>query len=212
MFRESAIPLAESTPIRESGHEGRMGKFIGDFWKDGWGWLGLIAPALSITVSILGLFGMLPVTGISIIPWAIIPILIWVIVAYIRRRREHMRMIDSYESRRCDMSLEQAVEYINGSAGMPNVDDAEAILQQIRNKLSLGEIANITGSELAKSPLNKPVSIFFEVDWSEYWLDPLYYCSTGQGRACRSDGNHGFAIYENIKFSEMEIRREFPKT
>jgi len=70
---------------------GRIWRILRDLFVDGYSVVGAIAPALSVSFTVLKAFDAFPnLRGISYL-WGLVPILVWILVAYVRR---DLRYID----------------------------------------------------------------------------------------------------------------------
>ncbi len=75
---------------------GRFIRFISDLYSDGYKLIGLVAPLLSIFVSVYKLAGP-EVDWLKDVPWAWvpIPIILWLLLAYWRRWREYNEHVEA---------------------------------------------------------------------------------------------------------------------
>jgi hypothetical protein len=66
----------------------KLWSFVADFWRDGYALVGLIAAPLSIAFTVAKALDVEALTHLREVSyaWAIAPLLIWVFVAYVRRR------------------------------------------------------------------------------------------------------------------------------
>jgi hypothetical protein len=76
----------------------RISALARDFWLDTSGPRGLIAPFISVLVSAIKYFEwpMRNVLEEVSYAWALLPIVAWLLIAYVRRRHAHRALIDEY--------------------------------------------------------------------------------------------------------------------
>lgn len=105
-------------------------EYARDVVGDGYKIVGIVAPLFTISFTAYKLVGgqMIDLRNVSY-AWAFLPIVIWLLIAYTRRRAAHLEMIETYLTSRAtrDRIEKQLAEYVAAGETMIDTPTAAAV-------------------------------------------------------------------------------------
>lgn len=167
-------------------------------YRDGYGLLGAIAPAISAAGSICKLAGveMLSLQDISW-AWMLAPITAWLAIAYFRRWHMYQQHIEATPTP--DMPLADALEYVGQT---PDIEDAIKQYEKVKDAASLGKLPFWGYRNNTLVPVDPSEWEHGDIDWTTVWDE------TGPGaRLTVQIGVGPQTVYEKIKTSRSVVAR-----
>ena len=202
-----------------------MRLLLRDLWNDGYKWWGLLAPFLSVGVSILGALGRLPIKDADIIPWALFPILIWLGFAYFKRRDAYYAVTQEVLDETKEMNLHQFLEYVGltiGDKSDAGAQKAEEALNRLREFANTGHISVFGKRVDTGSPnQNNDYKLARIID-SGYWDKAYFYAldalRTNDPQAIRTVPNADVEgalttdeVFDCIYVSRIGVKQNFKR-
>ena len=108
----------------------KVWEYVLDVVGDGYKVVGLAAPLLSLAFTFSKAWGVEVISLQEIsYAWALLPIVVWLLIAYTRRRAEHLKMIEAYQTSKLirDRIEKQLAAHIAAGATVIDTPTAAAI-------------------------------------------------------------------------------------